>query len=102
MTTRHMKIHVDFEPQGSEFSPGDIHIFADNVTGFSGPQPVTVKTVEAVGPAVQAMVEHNVRNMIANAENELKPINEKKARLEAWLANLASEPLAAPLTVGER
>lgn len=80
-----MKITVDLEPKGSEYKPGDILIYADNVTGYSGPGSTVVHSVAEVGPAIQAMVEHNVRNMVANAENELKPITEKKERLERWL-----------------
>ena len=82
-----MTIYVDLEPSGLEYNddPQAILIYTDNVTSCSGPSSKVVHSVKEIGPVVQEMVEFNVRNMIANAEEELVPITEEKSRLEKWL-----------------
>ncbi len=87
-------VFVELEPDGLEFKddPQAIRIYTDNAVGRRAPPTKTVHSVEEIGPAVQAMVEFNVQNMIANAESELEPVRQRKEQLEKWLRKMGRKP----------
>ncbi len=88
-----MTLYIELDYEDPQLPDGDyaIRIYSDNVTYHSGPAELVMDSVTEVGPAVQEIVERNVRNMISNAENRLAPLAEEKERLEKFLGKYGEE-----------
>ena len=82
-----MTLYIEMDYEDPERSDGDytIHIYSDNVSYHASPPDVVVDSVKEVGPVVQEIVEQSVRNMIANAERDLAPLEDEKEKLEKFL-----------------
>lgn len=78
-----MRFYVDVD------SDDGIRVYADNVTGCRGPEPVTVQTVAEVGAAVQKMVAHNVENLRRQAQDAIRKAEGATEQANALLGRLS-------------